>query len=147
MLWKLLTAVFWKIITFSMKSSNVRFDIKWFLFVFPAILSIIPMLCIIYIIDTDPSITVQEKKQLGEAPVNAYMPFDLHLALVLSCSMIVACVFWYCLIHLKNPHWNSVDIQNSNYRISCRLYWTEKGKASIHTLAEKSNSFFLPLPC
>lgn len=40
---------------FSKKSSNVRFDIKQFLFVFPAFLSVIPMLYVVYVIDTDPT--------------------------------------------------------------------------------------------
>lgn len=78
---------------FSEKSSNVKFDIKQFLFVFPTFLFIMPMLCIVYIVDTDPSTYCASKKQLEEAHPDAYMPFDLHLVLVFSCSLLVACVF------------------------------------------------------
>lgn len=49
---------------FSKKSSKVRFDIKQFLFVFPAFLSVIPMLYVVYIIDTDP---MREKTVRGSA--------------------------------------------------------------------------------
>lgn len=74
----------------------LRFDVKWFLFVFPTFLSIIPMLYIVYIIDTDPSTYHASKKQLEEAHPDTYMPFDGHLTLVLSCSLHVDCIYWYC---------------------------------------------------
>lgn len=51
-----------------------------------------------------------------------------YLALVLGCSLLGACIYWYSLLHLKNSNRNTVNTQKCNYPISCHLHWGEKGK-------------------
>lgn len=63
----------------------VRFDIKQFLFVFPAFLSVIPMLYVVYIIDTDP---MWEKTVRGSTYA-LWSLFSPSAQLFLACGMYI----------------------------------------------------------
>lgn len=92
-----------------------------FCFVFPSLLSILLVLYIAYIMDT-----VQTKNR-GSTSRCIYALWS-YLALGLSCSLLVACIFSYSLIHFKNSNQNSVNTQKCNCPISCHLHWRENGK-------------------
>lgn len=120
---------------FSKTRSSVGFYTKQLLCVFPPLLSIILVLYIVHIIDTDLSTYCASKKQKKNTQmhISPLIMFSPGAHLFLPCGMYIL-TFLNPLKKLQN----SVNTQNCNYPISCHLHWREKEKQNASERKKKN---------